>query len=447
MTRDLPTLSWIDFSERDRRRMLDVVDLFRVHDTRDELGVGSIRDGISDALFPGTSTIMTRARYFLFVPWIYARRERIIRNAGGNTAKSSVAQLGRGDETELMRALKSGGEVIGVIGRDVGIKIKRLPSSVYWFGLERWGIKRFPGSTGELHRWLERFDPSRVRSVLDDDNTPVGDAPAVTWHPALPDEPDDLLTRATFDLTPDEAVFLKERILAECPGTVLAHLVSEGTSSADPSAVRFPWEHHELAILSAHNRAQLEHARSFSAVIHGAGLLYNLMLAEEVRHSEWADDYRARLDEWARELREIGDAVERWRLDELFAVAAEGGGTVPQATRLFLSTWLDHVRRTRYGRSIPDDKEARRFIHSRERRLKGGRARLGNPSRLGMWGGESGTARHDFRWSTVRTIIDDIQRGLERDSDRVSQVGSDGGSTRGSDRLSEGADGVATDRA
>jgi hypothetical protein len=55
---------WLDYSERERRKMLDVVDLFREHDTRDELGIGSVRDAFADALFLGTSTIMTRAHTF-----------------------------------------------------------------------------------------------------------------------------------------------------------------------------------------------------------------------------------------------------------------------------------------------------------------------------------------------------------------------------------------------
>jgi hypothetical protein len=38
---------WI-ISERERRKMLDVVDLFRQHDTRDELGVGSVHDAFAD---------------------------------------------------------------------------------------------------------------------------------------------------------------------------------------------------------------------------------------------------------------------------------------------------------------------------------------------------------------------------------------------------------------
>lgn len=35
---------WLNYSERERRKMLDVVDLFGEHDTRDELGIGSVRD-------------------------------------------------------------------------------------------------------------------------------------------------------------------------------------------------------------------------------------------------------------------------------------------------------------------------------------------------------------------------------------------------------------------
>jgi Family of unknown function (DUF6361) len=68
---------WLDYSERERRKMLDAVDAFREHDTRDELGIGSVRDAFADMLFPGTSTIMTRVRYFLLVPWPYQRLERL----------------------------------------------------------------------------------------------------------------------------------------------------------------------------------------------------------------------------------------------------------------------------------------------------------------------------------------------------------------------------------
>ncbi len=65
------TLAWLDRDSAARDRSLRVLALFKETDTRDELGLGAIRDAIADQLFPGTSTIQTRLRYFLFVPWIY----------------------------------------------------------------------------------------------------------------------------------------------------------------------------------------------------------------------------------------------------------------------------------------------------------------------------------------------------------------------------------------
>jgi hypothetical protein len=39
---------WLDYSERERQKMLNVVDLFREHDTRDELGIGSVQSPIRE---------------------------------------------------------------------------------------------------------------------------------------------------------------------------------------------------------------------------------------------------------------------------------------------------------------------------------------------------------------------------------------------------------------
>jgi len=66
----VPTFTWLDYSEVERRKMLDVIDLFGEKTTRDELGIGGVRDAFADLLFPAT-TIQTTAKYFLFVPWMY----------------------------------------------------------------------------------------------------------------------------------------------------------------------------------------------------------------------------------------------------------------------------------------------------------------------------------------------------------------------------------------
>jgi hypothetical protein len=44
-----------------------VLEHFNEQGSVDELGLGSLRDAISNTLFPGTSVLLTRLRYFLFI--------------------------------------------------------------------------------------------------------------------------------------------------------------------------------------------------------------------------------------------------------------------------------------------------------------------------------------------------------------------------------------------
>ena len=70
------SFTWLDYSENDRQKMQDVLDQLGERTTRDELGIGGIRDAFADLLFPGTTTIQTAAKYFLFVPWMYVQLEQ-----------------------------------------------------------------------------------------------------------------------------------------------------------------------------------------------------------------------------------------------------------------------------------------------------------------------------------------------------------------------------------
>ena len=62
------SFGWLDTDHAQRRRMLEVVDLFKEQGTVDELRIGSIRDTFADALFPGTSTLLTRLRKLKHMP-------------------------------------------------------------------------------------------------------------------------------------------------------------------------------------------------------------------------------------------------------------------------------------------------------------------------------------------------------------------------------------------
>jgi hypothetical protein len=125
------TFTWLDYSEHERRKMLDVIELFGERTTRDELGLGGVRDAFADLMFPGTSTIQTRARYALFIPWIYQRLER------QGTSSRDAATVLRKRETELMQALEASDDSDGLIGRLAKGSVQRLPSSIYWQGRTR----------------------------------------------------------------------------------------------------------------------------------------------------------------------------------------------------------------------------------------------------------------------------------------------------------------------
>ena len=77
--------------------------LFQERESRDELGLGSIRDSIADHIFPGTSTIQTRLRYMLFIHWLFQMLE------GGTQTPAQLAVEARWLENHLGIALKTGG--------------------------------------------------------------------------------------------------------------------------------------------------------------------------------------------------------------------------------------------------------------------------------------------------------------------------------------------------
>ena len=113
------TFGWLATDMRQRRNMLEAIDQFKDETTVDDLGLGVIRDAISDTLFPGTSTLHTRIRYTLFVPWLLQLA------AVNNTDTSSMRQAFEASEFQLVPALLAGGETQGVIGRVAGQSLRR----------------------------------------------------------------------------------------------------------------------------------------------------------------------------------------------------------------------------------------------------------------------------------------------------------------------------------
>jgi len=398
------TFAWLDQSQEQRRRVLDVVDLFREQGIVDELGLGTIRDAMADILFPGTSNLMTRSCYYLFVPWTYQRLEK------QKTPSSEVATKAKRDELRLIERLLESGETEGVIGRRARGALKRLPSSIYWAGMKRLGICLFDGSQDGYHRSLDRFYRRRDRSIQTDDRENVGGG-RPNWHPRIPAARPEWPAASKLDLTASEAEFIRDQISLAAGTSLMAHLV-RGKDA--PDEVGFPWAHPRLDEFSPKIRHELRHAQNVSEVMHGAALLYNLILAEMTGSEEFKTEYQERLAQWAVVINGRLGQLREWSRPEAWLCLEGEGARIPAPTKEFVNRWCDLVLEGDPD-AIPQSETARALVRNRERRLKGPLARVDNPRARELWHGASSARQLQFRWSNAAVIINDVVSVLEGD--------------------------------
>jgi len=393
------SFTWLDYSEHERRKMLDAIRLFKDQGTVDELGIGAIRDTFSDLFFPGTGTVQTRARYFLLVPWMYLNLER-------NKVPSSIfAARARDNEVRLIDVLADSHHSLGTIGVLARKGLKRLPSSIYWQGLGAWGIRRFQGSQDLYHRSIDGFYDSHQRIQFTDDKEPVGSRMPLNWHSLLPASPKEFPRNVSLKLTKLEGEYLRERILASSRHTLLAFLVDRGELAQNTG---FPWEHHQFNNFPAPIRTQLEHARNFSELFHGAALLYNLMLSQAKKVDNEIADYSSRLEQWAENITARRDFLFKWDRARFWEIVATGNQRVPHLTRAFVNSWIDLVLSLADLFRAANSQPLRLLVQERERQLKKNLARLSNHRSLELWNGEAGTRPIDYRWGNAQIILRDI---------------------------------------
>ncbi|GAB3358199.1 DUF6361 family protein [Modestobacter lapidis] len=391
-------LSWLDFSADEQRRTREMLRLFEEKESRDELGIGQVRDAFSDLLFPGTSVLLTRARYFLIVPWCGQYADSTAHYKRGRQTLDMV-------ERKALVALKQAApDATGIIGARAGTAVKNLPSVLYNQALERYGISRTAVESGV--RDEEEVGEHVTREARGHWTSSLPAAPA-----GFPDLIDDGLR-----LSPEEANWLQEQITAACPDTYLTHVL---LSDWYVDGVDWPWSHPAAQTAPAEIVSILDDAELFSLAMHGAALLYNLLIAEWYEAKELSnvsdpvESYREALDEWTEQAlahpkRSSWDTTAMWR-------RVMGQNPRIEANilaRRFLGEWLDvFVGGDLQG--VPDDVALRQLIKQRERSIKGAQSRLTNEKLLRSWAGASGSRRLTYRWGNVATLIADIHEGLE----------------------------------
>ncbi|MDN4477307.1 DUF6361 family protein [Demequina sp. SYSU T00039] len=390
------SFGWLDNDDEQRRRMLEVVDLFREQGTIDELGIGSIRDTLANAMFPGTSTLHTRLRYVLFLPWL-------MRDASHKRNPNEMGAEFRNMQYRLTESLLAGGENEGVMGNVARRNLKRLPGDVYWSALRSWGLVDAT-SPDAYYRRLADFRALKQRTAEPDDVDAFTALATDGIDPDLPPPAPDLLRRADFALTPHEEEYLKDRIATRTRGTLLAWLViNQPTNASGADAANFPWEIANRDELPEDLGTTVEHARRFSEIVQGAALVYNLALARRAGRDEVADRHAESLALW--QDTSAPDDARSWDRADWWALITRHNPQLRSTTRDFIERWIELAGS---GAELLTSDQAARLVENRERQIKGARARFVNQAALDRWSGSSGLGRLDFRWGNSIVHLRDL---------------------------------------
>jgi len=405
-------IAWIDHDELQRQQLREFVAAFREQGAVDELGMGRIRDAFSDRLFPGTSVLWRRARYLLFVPWVY-----LLLEAGGG---------GRGDPEVRARRLwkalaaqlnERAGASQGVIGAS-GADVKQTPDVILWAALDAWDLRRDPGRLAQVR--AEAVARSRRRRELEDDETDD----RATWHPRVALlMPDGFPEGAHFDLTTAEAELLGDLTLAEDAGlagsdasrrkdSLLALMVRDGSFED----VDVPWQMPH-ANASPELASIVDHAGCFSDLIQGTRLLYAwLAAASRGETTLQADIERAVAESWALTT-SVGRLarLEAWFADlDAFEVSIRMINPNISAEELrFVRCWGRIALEDPAG--ILASSSARELVINREHQVKGAkRARLRLDGTIGRDASAAEPQQLVFRWFQASSIARDIRRTAQR---------------------------------
>ena len=401
------SLGWLDLDAAASERVGTLLRALEEPGTLDPLGLGSVRDTFSAMLSPGTSTIQTRLRYFVFLPWIFATLE------SQRVAPGDFARRLRDSEARLIDCLRPLGANQGVIGFAAGRNLKRLPSETYWGGLGSWGLRRLDFSLAEYAKRAAAF--GRHRPDRDDDGNVT--TPSVAMWASMPAPPDDFLdAEITFDLRRSEAQLLADHIRQRHPRSLLAAMCDAPELAADAS---FPWDLLATVRLPEHLREILRHAQCFSELTVGPQHVYNVLLARKARAEfGWDTDELEsrevdRLTAWVELIAQRHDELRAWvdEISEFWALLAPYD-TVSRRTQEFVETIVARALVNPAG--LADDASAHTTIRNREILLKTKRARLGHRSALESWNQAPFGGQLNYRWTITKGYLDDIARGMAR---------------------------------
>ena len=416
-------IGWIDFSSEHREKVRTVIDLLSAPGVVDELGIGVVRDSFADRMFPGISTIQTRAKYFTLTALLvrdYQMTERSKRNP--RTFERYLEDEEKACRISLVNRHGVGRQNLGIIGGSFGSRadrdVVRRPSSVYWNGLRLFGfISPRHLSLAEFGRRLS--DQRRqLRALLEETKQERGDDPdaenpGMKLGVLVPEVGSDYRENLSIELTREEAAFLRDRITT-CQGDSLIGQILRDDRFMDQVLVLKEtatfYEFSELPFIhglkSQELKRAVQHARDFWRIMYGAHIRYNCLLQES---GFGTTGLKAEFEEeWERWRETIRDFPAQWDSSFMWALVQQHGSQPKPHTRNFIQNWIEQAQAGAGNLRLCNE-----LVRNQERLNKGSRARLrpGNQEAVNGW---IGLNRVEYRLPQVIRLVRDIREGERR---------------------------------
>ena len=401
-------LGWIDYSKSERSKVLSVLDMLSEAGTLDELGIAPIRDGFSNIFFPGTSTIQTRAKYFLIVPYALKDMELSSETNPNKVNKMFDDIERRCGETFLINGTDTEG-VIGNRSLRQGKWVKRTPADIYWAGLRRYGI--FTAGNLSLSQYIRALCTIKNQKATltklgnrndnaedyDGDDKDAGDLFRMQFW-KIPTYQSNWLDNLKINLSEEEGSFLKRQIILSFPDSMLAYILKNNLTDIVECD---SFQELDTLIHLFPERVQKDYqmAVEFSGFLYVLRILYNIIVSEgknEEANQEW-ERIRPILEELANvDFEEIFGRLQLYRKSSLCS---------------FLMTEQQFMQNG-------DVEEMKTEIRRRERELKQNRAKTLHPGEFDTddW---YGGGFLDYRFNNAKVIIRDIfeSEGLYAESE------------------------------
>jgi len=404
------TLGWVDFSSADREQVSKILAMLKEKGTLDELGIGQIRDAFADLLFPGFSTIQTRAKYLITVPRILRDYHHLTK---AEKRRITLTDYLKEKENEVAKLLveKHGSEEEGIIGstriEDGGVS--RRPSSVYWNAYRQFGIIKTDASLGEFCREYEKEDHYEHMRVEHEDG--MDDEKHKTVKVKIPSYDPLWLDTLSMQLTHEEADFLYQyilqsyRIADSLPAQLLKHNFLDKALEEEYSSLEAL-----TALLSNTNSISemsqntLKLANEFSLAMEGPHIRYNIILAQKHNFEESVAKYTEEFIEWKKEVMSRNLFYDHVEDAWLRVAGREHPRAFKTMTIRFVKSWCELMRENASDDILDELVQRQAINNKKERSLL--RKKVVNEGWVGI-------RRLDYRWLYVRKILKDIQKGIK----------------------------------